>query len=249
LQNAAHIISLTHAGKQELHNKYNQQVPGLLNKITVIPTCADLDLFDYNRIDADAKAQLQNTLGLKDKFVVSYSGSVGGWYLINEMLAFIKVIKQTVPNVVFLCLTKEPQQEVLRHLQANGLDASDVVIKFANRAALPLYLSLSNLSVFFIRNTYSKISSSPTKYPELMGLGIPVICNDIGDTGHFVTTTQSGIVVNEFNEAAFKKAITDFFNTSFSREHIRNEAKKYFDLQTAIKDYSGVYAGVLYNKK
>ena len=131
---------------------------------------------------------------------------------------------------------------------ANGLDEKEVVIKFANRAELPLYLSLSDLSVFFIRNTYSKISSSPTKYPELMGLGIPVICNNIGDTGHFVVKTQSGIVVNEFNDTAFKQAIQAFFNTSFSKEHIRNGAKKYFNLQTAIMDYAAVYAVVVDKK-
>jgi hypothetical protein len=37
-----------------------------------------------------------------------------------------------------------------------------------------------------------------------MGMGIPVICNDIGDTGNIVTGTKTGLVVKDFTMTSFQ---------------------------------------------
>jgi glycosyltransferase involved in cell wall biosynthesis len=245
IKRSGHIISLTHAGKAELIKLYGDVKLNLEPKITVIPTCADFDLFNYNHIDETKKEKLIQTLSLQNKYVVSYSGSVGGWYLIDDMLEFFKIFKTIIPNAVFLCLTKEPKQLVDNYVAKHDIKPEDVITTFANREDLPLYLSLSKVSVFFIRNTYSKLSSSPTKYPELMGLGIPVICNNIGDTGKIVAETASGIIVNDLNEEGYKKAIDQFLKTDFKKEYIRKKAHEHFDLQNAINQYQYIYKAIL----
>lgn len=239
---ASHVISLTQAGKQELQKIYGNEIA---QKITVIPTCADFDLFNYHAISAEAKQQLINKLNLANKYVIAYSGSVGGWYLIDEMLAFFKIFKTYKPEAIFLCLTKEPRALVLTHLAKHNIPEADAIIHFANRDELPLYLSLAELSVFFIRNTYSKLSSSPTKYPEIMGLGIPVICNTIGDTGQIVTNTASGILIDNFTTDNYHKAIEAFLATAFQKEHIRTKAIELFDLKNAIEKYKKIYSFIL----
>ena len=238
---SSHIISLTQVGKEELIKVYGDTIPSLAEKITVIPTCADLELFNYHNIQPDQKRALADNIGTNNKFVISYSGSVGGWYLIDEMLQFFKVIKDKIPNAIFLCLTKEPAAVVTQHFKKNGLSNQDVIVTFAQRKDLPLYLSLSNYSVFFIRNTYSKMSSSPTKYPELMGLGIPVICNSIGDTQKIVLDTQSGILIDEFNNENYKIALETMLNTTFDKEQIRAGAQKYFALSKGVSIYTSIY--------
>jgi hypothetical protein len=50
-----------------------------------------------------------------------------------------------------------------------------------------LNISLFDTSIFFIRPTYSKKASSPTKQGEIMAMGIPLICNyGVGDTDEIV---------------------------------------------------------------
>ncbi len=242
---ANHIISLTHAGKNELIKLYGDATENLATKIFVIPTCADFELFDYHKVNETKKEELIQTLGLKDKYIITYSGSIGGWYLVDEMIQFFKIFKTYKPNAAFLCLTKEPASLVNEHLKKHNIDATDVVTTFANREDLPLYLSLGQVSVFFIRNTYSKLSSSPTKYPEIMGLGVPVICNTIGDTGKIVTETNSGILINEFEENNFRKGVEQFLASSFDKETIRKKAIEQFDLKQAVIKYSNIYAGIL----
>jgi glycosyltransferase involved in cell wall biosynthesis len=103
-------------------------------------------------------------------------------------------------------------------------------------------MSLSLFSVFFIRNTFSKIASSPTKYAELMGMGIPVVCNEIGDMGFIIEQTKSGLLVNHFDQHSLEK-ITDEVGelTAINQEAIRENAIEFFDLNKGSQKYNQLY--------
>ena len=125
---------------------------------------------------------------------------------------------------------------------ARGIDPSAIRVKAASRNEVPLYLSVSDWSIFFIKDMYSKKASSPTKQGEIMAMGIPVICNDIGDTGKIVNVTKSGIVINGFNEEGYKAIIGQLKSLSLiSKEHIRQSAGEYYDLQSGAATYKKVY--------
>ena len=187
---ADHIISLTQAGKNELKKLYEEALENkkesIEKKCTVIPCCADLSHFNFEKCSEENKNELRRQLGIDEKaLVLSYSGSLGAWYMLDEMLQFFKAFKLRYPDAVFLFLTKDTAR-LKEAIKKNEVDPADIVINFSSYKQLPLYLSLSNYSIFFIRPIYSKIASSPTKHAELMGMGVPVFCNDIGDTGFFL---------------------------------------------------------------
>lgn len=256
---ADHVISLTAAGKKELIRRHGSRYSEILEpsipdgiqnideKISVIPCCADLDHFDFRRIKEADKQALKKELGIHPKQkILSYSGSLGTWYMMDEMLQFFKVFKKKYPSSVFLCLTKEPKGIMGGYIERNGIDPASVITLFSSRADLPLYLSLSDYSVFFIRPTYSKISSSPTKHAELMGLGIPVFCNDLGDTGSIVQATDSGVVIDEFTDESYTKAINKMIGKeNLSAEKIRKAAFAYFDLTCGTERYKRIYKSLL----
>ena len=85
LSSADYTISLTKKGRDIIHswkNIKNQPIP-----IQVIPCCADLDLFSEKSIDADLLSRLRSQFNLTgNEFVLSYLGSVGTWYMLDEML-------------------------------------------------------------------------------------------------------------------------------------------------------------------
>ncbi|MGB3006815.1 MAG: hypothetical protein WBC06_09910, partial [Chitinophagaceae bacterium] len=117
---------------------------------------------------------------------------------------------------------------------------------FAHRNELPAYISLSDCSIFFIRPTFSKIASSPTKHAELMGMGIPVICNDIGDTGAIIRETKSGLLVKEFTDADYDRVIEKMDELlAIPKEKIRQAAFDYFDLEKGSAIYLSVYKKIL----
>ena len=83
------IITLTHKAKSIILN-WNIGINE--SKINVIPCCADLNHFSNNNINDAQLISFQNKFPqLKNKFVLSYVGSLGTWYMADEMLEFFKV--------------------------------------------------------------------------------------------------------------------------------------------------------------
>jgi glycosyltransferase involved in cell wall biosynthesis len=246
---ADQIISLTNAGKNELLKQY-ANTPDLAEKITVIPCCADLAHFDFHKISYQSIVELKKKLEIKDEQkVLTYSGSLGTWYMMDEMLDFFKQFQKWYPQSIFLCLTKEPKHIMDEYVKEKCIDPASVITLYSTREELPLYLSLSDYSLFFIRSTYSKISSSPTKHGELMGLGIPVICNDLGDTGTIVNATDSGIVIRAFSADDYVKALDTLDKKPTDKERIRASAFCYFDLEKGVEKYYHIYEDIFAGTK
>ncbi|HVG39985.1 MAG TPA: glycosyltransferase [Chitinophagaceae bacterium] len=243
LVNADGIVSLTQAAKD-----YLLALPTYKNlSINVIPCCADLDHFDYRKINKSEQQELKQKLGIKDsEKVITYLGSVGGWYMTNEMFLFFKQVQQTIGGYKMLILTKDDPLNVRAEVDSLGINTNDIVITYADRKNLPAYLSISTLSIFFIRNTFSKKASSPTKHAELMGMGVPVICNDIGDTGNIIEKTKTGFLVNTFDAEKFEVAITKIPQLEvLDKQLIRDCAIDLFDLKAGAKKYEMLYRQVL----
>lgn len=245
LLHADAVISLTRAARNELNSK--QEYKNV--HIDVIPCCADLDHFDFHHINTDFANGLREQMGIRaEEKLITYLGSVGGWYMTREMFTFFKQLLDVYPEFVMLVLTKDDPDNVKKEAMQCGIPAHKVIVRYAGRNELPDYLSLSNCSIFFIRPTYSKMASSPTKHAELMGMGIPVICNDIGDTGFVINDTQTGIVINRFDGEEYNKTVQRMpWLLSISKETIREGAFKYFDLEKGAGEYLSIYKRILKN--
>jgi len=150
------------------------------------------------------------------------------------------------PEFVMLVLTKDEPGWVKAEAMQQGIPGEKLVITTALRERMPLYISLSDCSIFFIRPTYSKKASSPTKHAELMGMGIPVICNDIGDTGRIIEQTKTGIMIREFAKTEYEKQIQKMREVlAIPKEYIRQTAFQCFDLEAGVANYLQVYKRIL----
>ncbi len=243
LLNADAVVSLTIAAKDDLLSKvqYDQL------QIDVIPCCADMDHFDFYKISINEISFIREKIGIKpDQKVITYLGSVGGWYLVREMFIFFKQLLLKHPNFVLLLLTKDDAGTVRRQAAEVGIPAEKLFITFAGRDQLPGYLALSACSIFLIRPTYSKIASSPTKHAELMSMGIPVICNNIGDTGNIIQHTTTGLLINEFSPKEYDRIIGQLDELlSIPKDRIRQSAAQYFDLGKGVEKYNAIYQRIL----
>ena len=234
-----HIISLTWKGKEELINTY--KVPA--EKVTVIPCCVDLKHFDFHTIPFEKIEEKKRALNIsKEETVISYLGSLGGWYLEKEMLDFFVERKKSVPRSKFLFITHDRKESVIAAATRAGANENDLIIQPATRNEVPLYLSLSDLCIFFIKDAYSKKASSPTKQGEIMAMGIPIICNDIGDTGKIIRDSGTGCVISDFSNRHYQQTIHELKNLkALPKETIRNAAFEYFDLDRGVQSYLDVY--------
>jgi glycosyltransferase involved in cell wall biosynthesis len=79
-----------------------------------------------------------------------------------------------------------------------------------------------------------------------MGMGIPVICNDIGDTGNIINATGTGISVRAFSDDEYDKAVDRLPGLfAIPKTVIRQAAFEYFDLKKGAEKYAALYSGIL----
>ena len=226
-------VSLTERGRAEIlswKGKF-ESTPD----IQVIPCCADLEVFDYS--------------GLEQKqgpFVLGYLGAIGTWYMLDEMLDFFRVILKRYPGAIFHFLTKEEPEQILESAARKGILPASLKIEEAARKMIPVMTSNWDCAVFFIRPTYSKQASSPTKLGELMGMGIPVICNTgVGDVDLVVKQAQCGVGIDTFSEESYETALDLFLQEDYKKHEIREGAKIHFDLREGIEKYGNIYLRLL----
>ncbi|HTI60195.1 glycosyltransferase [Mucilaginibacter sp.] len=236
---SAAIVSLTNAGKNEILNWKGIEINA--GKIAVIPCCVDTGLFDIKKIPPAEKLRMMQSLNLEpSNLVLGYLGSIGTWYLLDEMLLFFSSLKKSQPSAKFLFVTHDDPGDIILKARQNQIDSSDVIITTADRRDVPLMISLFNYGIFFIKPSYSKTASSPTKQGEIMAMGVPVICNDgIGDSSRIVEQYHSGLVVDLPDYVAAVAHLAA--GTAYDRALIREGALDYFSLDEGVRKYLDIY--------
>jgi glycosyltransferase involved in cell wall biosynthesis len=158
------------------------------------------------------------------------------------MLQFFKAWQSTRPDSIMLFVTTEPKELILTEAANQGIDPAAIRIVSASRVEVPVYISMMDYGLFFLKHAFSKKASSPVKQGELMAMGIPVICNaGVGDSDRIVQQYSAGILVHEYTPAGYQDAIARLDSTLFDPALIREGSIDYFDLQKGIESYARIY--------
>lgn len=228
-----------------------QTWPGLAGrKVThsVVPCCTDMDLFKFS---AESRGRVRSELGIEDKFVFVYSGSIDGWYLTEEMAQCFAHARRTRANAHFLWLSPSRHERIRELMQAQKIGDESYTIRGARVDEVPAYLSASDVGIAFIKPCFSKLASSPTKYAEYLACGLPLILNaGIGDSDALVTQHSVGALISDFSESEYARAlqvIEEFVaNAEITRRRLREVAASLFDISTVgLQRYAQLYREVL----
>lgn len=243
LLNADHVVSLTQNGANEMKSWKSSKS---FAPISIIPCSVDVNTFSPEKVSSRDIKSLQENLGIDEgEKILLYLGSVGTWYMLEEMLLFFQILIEKDQDWKFLFLTRE-KELVESQVRKMGLDSSKIVITESQRDSIPKYILLSDWGLFFIKPSYSKKSSSPTKQGEIMSMGLPIVTNaGVGDTDAIVTRFKSGIIVPTTQKETLAIGVSEMLNSKFEKENIRNGAISYFSLEKAIDMYSKIYNQIL----
>jgi glycosyltransferase involved in cell wall biosynthesis len=212
----------------------------------VVPCCSDLDLFRFSQSDRD---RVRAELNLQDRFVVVYSGSIGGWYLTDKTADFFVALLKRRPNGHFLWLSGGDKSIIEKLMSDRGLDSSQFTVRSVAPPQMPGYLSASDVGIAFYKPTFSRMATSPVKVSEYLAVGLPVIINaGVGDSDIFVRSQKVGAVVADFDEAEYEQALVTIENLLAGdvRARARAAAEGFFDVRgPGLQRYSRLYEKVL----
>lgn len=176
--------------------------------IEVIPCCVDAERF--KDAEAESRDDLRRELNLAGRRVIVYLGSLGGYYMTDEMAQFFAIAHRQNANTFSLILTQSPRDTMSNCLHAVGVADKDFLIRKVSPAEVPRYLKVADLSLSFVKPGYSKLACSPTKIAEALASGLPIISNSgIGDLDAIIDGDSVGAIVREFNDAAYLEALIE----------------------------------------
>jgi glycosyltransferase involved in cell wall biosynthesis len=230
LKDADGFVVLTEKARQVLFpESAGTGLDKLRRPVEVIPCCVDLSKY---AIDSGATRHgVRRALKVEDKYVVAYVGSFGGFYMTDAMLDFLTTFKSQRPDMFAMVLTQREQEKISSALEDRGFKTSEFLVKGVPPNEIARYLSAADVAMSFIKPTYSKQSSSPTKIAEYLAAGLPVISNKgVGDLDQLLEENRVGALVNELTPDGYLRAINEVIALGEIGEKCREVALREFNL-------------------
>lgn len=222
------VITLTHHSKKILQQKYFLAQ----NKIIVIRTCADTDLF-YN---PNFQRKNNNTINF------CYMGSLNNAYDFDKIILFIKKFLSRNDNIRMYFFMKE-KDFLLKKLKFHNVPLNKFSINFYSKIDLIDHLSKIDYAIFFLKKNKSVSASFPTKIAEFLSLGIPIITNDFNqDIVEIIKTQKIGFIIKDDTLEDYDKL--NNFNIKERNKLInkcRNFAINNLSLVSGSKEYNKIY--------
>lgn len=233
--NADHVVSLTRSGVREFEQF--DYLQGALPPSSVIPTCTNLGLFRP----------------AKDKtgpFTLGYVGSVGGWYLFDQVAKAVARLFAIDPEARFVAINKGGHDIIRRDLLAAEVDLDRCEVKSCSYEDVANETARMHAGAFFILPAWSKRASCPTRMGEFLGSGVPCLANSgVGDVAEDLISSGTGVVMH-----GAEGGRVDMSDLDEALEHLvklaktpgiamkcRATAQELFSLEGGVSEYDRIY--------
>lgn len=243
MKEADGFVVLTEAAREVLFPESSESGADIQGRpVEVIPCCVDFER-RFSGDLAERRSMRRKELGVEDRFVFAHVGALGGLYLTEEMADLLHRSKLENEKTFALFLTQSDPCLIVPLLRERGFGASDFLVKKVPAAAVEDYLFASDVGLSFVKATFATKSRSPTKIPEYLAAGIPVIANSgVGDVDLQIKEYGLGVVVSLGDHTR----IADRDLGSYAPIELQQRARQLFDLRSIGGErYQQLYARVI----
>lgn len=214
--------------------------PSTTYKTTVIPCCADYNLFEP-RPFPNPNDQLVTK---KRLFRGCYLGSIGQMYLIQKVLRLFVLSHECEHKMSLVLITPDSLKanQMVHDYVPQSLRALVQVISLT-REQVSQHLRYVDFAISFITPTYARKAASPTKYAECCACGVPTLCNDgIGDMSYYTNILDSGLSLAKLDDESLRQALYQLPDLLMKGGHrLRDSSYPYFSLEVGVSRYLSVY--------
>lgn len=163
---AERVFTITEGMKQTISTYCSKE------KIEVVELWGDSSLPVLNVPKEENRFVIEN--GLKDKFIVMYSGNIGKGHDLDVLVDVAEKLKQ-YPDIVFLFVGRGYLKPIIEKKVADYGLKNVVLLPYQEKSVLPYSLSCSDLSIVSTNKKGGKVCI-PSKTFDLIRLGKPLLC-------------------------------------------------------------------------
>lgn len=221
------------------HYAAGLNTPKNLDEFITIPGAADESVFFFNpelRHKVRARYHIENSL------VLIYSGKLDRpWHKSDFVFSLVSSLLHINSRIFFFCFTPDiGRAEIL--IKKYQINEDNFLLKYEENENLNSYYNGADLGLMIRDDIPTNNVASPTKLPEYLLSGLPVIISkNLGDYTEFVEKNELGFIV-ENKEEDISKLFPIDGSFHFDRKYISNIASSFLSKQSKIKDLVSVYS-------
>lgn len=242
--NANTTICVSHKLKEYILNRIDVDVS---EKIVVIPGVADAKYFYF---DKDERKKIRKNLGIENKIVLIYCGSLDRPWIASELMFHLfKELFNNIPNLYLFCIS--PDHDIAHELiNKFGMNKNNVLCRYVNFFKINKYLSAADIGILLREDMITNNVAAPTKFAEYLLAGLPVIIsNNVGDFSEFTKKNNIGLVTNNQINDILTKFPEFFIEKKYDRKDIMKYGYEYFSKQAYLSKMINLYNSVHMSKK
>lgn len=205
--------------------------------VQIIPCCVNPPRFQIKADHASEYQQIKAEVHLgHTQRIVAHVGALGGLYPEDRILAVCVELYRDDPGTGFLFLCQNDTGVMREKYLEMGLPPANLWVGKVAPDSVPRYLAIADWGLSVKREGYSQLSCSPTKIPEYLLAGLPVLASKgIGDTEPLLTENRVGVIFDAFDDDSIRSAIArmnDLSNDPEIQARCKATAIREFDLET-----------------
>lgn len=236
-RHADSVVVVTPAFRDHLVREWN--VPQ--EKISIVQNGVETALFGPQESASDIRAQV----GAKDKFVVSYIGTLGLAHGLETLVSAAERLQGTAPEVVFMLVGEGADRERILALAQSKRLTNLVFIPQQSREKIPAYISASDACLVTLKGKEVFETVIPTKMLEFMSCARPVILAVRGQAKRLMEVANGGICIEPDNPQALCSAILRLREQPELREEMGRSGRSYIIRELSRERTAEQYLAVL----
>lgn len=160
-----------------------------------------IDLDFFKPPDPAKIQEVKDSLKINDKLIFTYIGAFEKWQGVDDFIKAAKVLKNH-PEIAFLIVGGEKEE----------IDGNIIYIQKVPQDEVLNYYAVSDILVLPRPGYPATEVAAPTKFPEYLSMGKPVLTTDVGDAAEFVDKYNCGVVVKNSDPQSILNGILELKN-------------------------------------
>jgi len=232
-----HMVVVTPAFEQYLAERW--RVPQ--EKMSVVPNGVQASIFSPRRTNSDLRAEL----GLTEKFVVSFIGTLGLAHGLETLISAAEKCQVEQPAIAFLVVGDGADRQRIMELAKSKRLGNITFVPQQLRERIPDYISTSDACLVLLKKSEVFETVIPTKMLEFMSCARPVILGVEGQAREIIERSNAGLCIPPENSAALCDAILRLRNEDWLRERLGCSGREYIVRNFSRDRTASIYLDVL----
>lgn len=177
-------------------------------------------------IDDATRRRARSKLGLGEGPVVLLYTRFAE-YPVSAVVDLLRHLTELRPETRLLIVGRGlhgEERDLARQLAQSSLERRAVLAGWIEPPDLPTYFAAADVAVYPFADTLVNRTKCPAKLVELLAAGLPVVSENVGQTGEYIVHGESGLLIPPGDIPAFATAVAGLLGDSTRRRELAEGA-------------------------